>query len=95
MKKKLDSRFIFIAIFVVLSLYFLVIKAELYESKTTLMVRDLSSSSTASSLGLSLLGVGSSSQLQDSMVVQESLISLDMFLLLDKEFNLAEHYKSD
>jgi len=95
MKKKLDSRVIFIAIFVVLSLYFLVIKAELYESKTTLMVRDLSSSSTASSLGLSLLGVGSSSQLQDSMVVQESLISLDMFLLLDKEFNLAEHYKSD
>lgn len=95
MKKKLNSRVVFSVIFVLLSLYFLVIKSELYESKTTLMVRDLSSSSPASSLGLSLLGVGSSSQLQDSMVVQEYLMSLDTFLLLDKEFKLAEHYKSD
>jgi len=95
MKKKLNSKLIFIIIFLLLSLYFLVIKSVLYESRTTLMVRDLSSSSSASSLGLSLLGVGSSSQLQDSMVVQEYLMSLDIFLLLDKEFKLTEHYKSD
>ncbi|OIP52933.1 MAG: hypothetical protein AUK54_10180 [Helicobacteraceae bacterium CG2_30_36_10] len=94
-KKKLNSRVVFSAIFVLLSLYFLVIKSELYESKTTLMVRDLSSSPSTSSLGLSILGVGSSSQLQDSMVVQEYLMSLDMLLLLDKEFKLAKHYKSD
>ena len=95
MKKVLDTRSIFAIIFMLLSLYFLVIKAELYESKTALMVRDLSSSSPAASLGLSILGVGTSSQLQDSMVVQEYLLSLDMFLLLDKEFGLIEHYKSN
>lgn len=94
--KYANSKVIFLLIFVLLSLYFLVIKAELYESKTSLMVRDISSSTpSASSLGLSILGVGSSSQLQDSMVVQEYLLSLDMFLLLDKEFKLIEHYKSN
>lgn len=89
------TRLVFILLFVLAVTYTMFLKSELYESKTTLMVRDLSSSSPASSLGLSLLGVGSSSQLQDSMVVQEYLMSLDTFLLLDKEFKLAEHYKSD
>lgn len=91
----LNTKSVFSIVFVLLSLYFLVIKAELYESKTALMVRDLSSQSPADSLGLSILGAASSTQLQDSMVVQEYLLSLDMFLLLDKEFGLIEHYKSD
>ena len=89
------TRLFFILLFLLAATYILVLKSELYESKTTLMVRDLSSASPSSSLGLSLLGVGSSSQLQDSMVVQEYLMSLDTFLLLDKEFNLTGHYKSD
>ena len=89
------TRLSFLVLFLLAVTYTMIIKSELYESKTTIMVRDLSSSSTASSLGLSLLGVGSSSQLQDSMVVQEYLLSLDTFLLLDKEFHLIEHYKSD
>ncbi len=95
MKKLSINQIIFLVIFSVLSFYFLVIKAELYESKTDLIVRDLSSNSTTSSLGLSLLGMGSSSQLQDSKIVEAYLKSLDIYLLLDKKFHLTEHYKSN
>ncbi len=95
MRKILNAKVIFIVIFTLLTLYFLVIKSVLYESKTVLMVRDLSESSSTASLGLTLLGASSGSQLQDSMVVQEYLLSLDMFLLLDEKFKLINHYKSD
>lgn len=91
----LKTRLFFSVIFLLALTYTMLIKSELYESKTALIVRDLSSAPQATGLGLSLLGVGSSSQLQDSMVVQEYLMSFDAFLLLDKEFNLTEHYKSD
>ncbi|MEA3522352.1 MAG: hypothetical protein U9R50_05210 [Campylobacterota bacterium] len=91
----LKTRLFFIMLFIFVLTYTLFLKAELYESKTALIVRDLSASSPTANLGLTILGAGSSSQLQDSMVVQEYLYSLDMFLLLDKEFGLIEHYKSD
>ena len=94
LRDKLDIKVLFILVFIILNLYYLVIKEELYESKTVLMVRDLSSSAPSANLGLDILGVGSSSQLQDSMVVQEYLLSLDMFLLLDTEFSIIGHYKS-
>ena len=90
----LKSRLFFITLFIVSLTYIMFLKAELYESKTALMVRDLSSPSPSANLGLSILGVGSSSQLQDSMVVKEYLHSLDMFLRLDREFGLIKHYKS-
>ncbi len=93
-KEAFNAKIIFSLIFILLGLYYLVIKEELYESKAALVVRDLSSSSQTATLGISLLGAGSSSQLQDSMVVQEYLLSLDMFTLLDKAFNLKGHYKS-
>jgi len=91
----LKTRMFFIVLFLFAVVYTIFLKAELYESKTSLMVRDLSSSTPTASLGLSILGAGSNSQLQDSMVVQEYLLSLDMFLLLDKKFSLIKHYKSD
>ncbi|WP_297443777.1 hypothetical protein [Sulfurimonas sp.] len=89
------TRLFFLFIFLSAFTYTMFIESELYESQTTLMVRDLSSTPSASTLGLSLLGVGSSSQLQDSMVVKEYLLSLDMFKTLDKKFALIKHYKSD
>ena len=85
----------FITVFLLLNVYFLVIKSELYESSTALIVRDMGQPSSASSLGLSILGMGSSSQLQDSMIVQEYLQSLDMFKQVDEKFALSKHYKSD
>ena len=95
MKKNLSVEVLFIAIFIVLVSYYLVIKDELYESRTALVVRDLSSSTSASGIGLSLLGMGSSSQVQDSLVVEEYLLSLDVFTLLDAKFHLTDHFKSE
>jgi len=91
----LNIKALFIVLFVLLTSYYLFIKAELYESKTALIVRDLSSSSSPEGFGLSLLGMGPSSQLQDSLVVEEYLLSLDVFTLLDDRFQLSKHFKSD
>lgn len=85
----------FLSVFVCLSIYHLIIRKELYESQTALLVRDMSQSSSASSLGMSLLGIGNSSQVQDSMIAQEYLGSLDVYKLLDAKFQLTQHYKSD
>ncbi len=88
-------RAFFLTVFLLSFIYIMFIKSELYESKAAIMVRDLSQSSPVSSLGLSLLGASSGSQHQDSMVVEEYLNSLDIFLKLDKKFHLIQHYKSD
>ncbi|SFV75739.1 Capsular polysaccharide export system inner membrane protein KpsE [hydrothermal vent metagenome] len=91
----LKMRWLFFSIFIMISSYYLAIKSELYESKTAFIVKSITQPSSASSLGLSLLGVGNSSQLQDSMVVEEYLRSLDMYKEVDKQFQLSKHYKSD
>lgn len=95
MQKLSIQQRIFLILFIMLNFYFLVIKSELYESKTELIVKDLTSAPSTSSLGLSLLGVGTSSQLQDSKIVEAYLKSLDIYTLVDQEFNLTNHYKSD
>lgn len=92
---KFILRFVFVLIFLLSSIYVLFVESELYESKTALIVRDMSQTTTASTLGLSLLGMGSSSQLQDSKIVEEYLKSLDVYQLVDKKFHLTQHYKSD
>lgn len=94
MKNKLDMKSFFIGMFILLSVYFLVLKSELYESRTAVIVRDIGSSSPSANIGLSLLGAGPSTQLQDSKVVEEYLASLDLFLLTNEKFQLMEHYKS-
>ena len=91
----LKTRLFFLFLFLVLNGYYMFIKSELYESKTALIVRDMGQTSPASTLGLSLLGMGSSSQLQDSMIVEEYLQSLDMYRQVDKKFALTKHYESD
>lgn len=92
---KITTRHFFIVTFIVLASYYLLIKAELYESKAAVIVRDLSSTSSFDGFSLALLGGGTSSQLQDSMVVEEYLKSLDVFTLLDSKFQLIEHFKSE
>lgn len=94
--KTMKIKYIFLFIFIILNIYYLLIKTELYESKTALIVRDMSQSTASSSLGLSLLGLSSdSSQLQDSKIVEEYLKSLDVYKMVDEKFNLTEYYKSD
>ena len=88
-------RLFFLFVFLLANSYFIFIKSELYESSTALIVRDMGQTSPSSTLGLSLLGMGSSSQLQDSMIVQEYLRSFDMYKTVDNKFALSEHYKSN
>lgn len=93
--KKLHLNYIFLFIFVVLNIYYLLIKTELYQSKTALIVRDMSQKTASSDLGLSLLGMSDSSQLQDSKIVEKYLKSLDVYLMVDEKFNLTDYYKSN
>jgi len=92
---KVRRRLIFTVFFLLSLFYILVLKSELYESKTALIVKDMQTNTTSDTLGLSLLGVGSSSQLQDSKVVETYLKSLDVYKILDKKFHLTQYYKSD
>ena len=87
-------RLFFLFVFLSINGYYLFVKSELYESKTALIVRDMGQASPASTLGLSLLGMGNSSQLQDSMIVEEYLHSLDMYKQVDEKFALTKHYES-
>ncbi|HFU77044.1 MAG TPA: hypothetical protein ENK68_00885, partial [Epsilonproteobacteria bacterium] len=87
-------RLFFLVLFLAVTTYYLSVKSELYESKTALIVRSMAQNTPASTLGLSLLGMGNSSELQDSMIVEEYLKSLDMFKEVDAKFSLSEHYKS-
>jgi len=88
-------RLFFLVVFLAVMTYYLSIKSELYESSTALIVRSMAQSSPASTLGLSLLGMGNSSQLQDSMIVEEYLKSLDMYKEVDAKFALTKYYDSD
>jgi len=88
------TRMLFVCGFVLGVVYFMLLKVELYESKTAIIVKDLNSNANQGSLELTLLGAGTSSQFQDSKVVEEYLLSLDLFTLLDKKFSLSQHYKS-
>ncbi len=85
----------FLLLFLSTSGYFLLLKSELFESRTAVIVRDIGSSAPAGGMELAILGMGSSSQLQDSKVVEEFLRSLDLFQVLDRQFSLVTHFKSD
>jgi len=89
------TRALFLTLFFIALLYVEVIKSELYESSTAIIVKDLTKESVSPDLGLSLLGAANSSQLQDSLVVQEYINSLDMLQRIDEKFHLIAHYKSD
>lgn len=92
---RLRTRLSFVIVFLLALFYIMVMKAELYESRSALIVRDLATNTEKRAMELSFLGTGPSSQLQDSKVVEEYLQSLEVYRLLDKAFDLTEHYKSD
>ena len=95
LKQQPKQRIVFVIIFLLLNLYYLVIKSEEYQSSTALVVRSMNQPSSASKIGLSLLGIGGSSQLQDSMIVKAYLQSLDMYKEVDEKFHLTKYYESD
>lgn len=95
MKKINATRLIYATVFIIVTTYMLLIRTELFESHTALLVEELDASAPTAGLGLALLGAGPSSQLQDSKVVEEYLHSTDMLIKLDKKFNLISEFKSD
>lgn len=93
--KKFIAKVVFLLFLFISLFYVLCIKSELYESKSSLIVKDMQTGTTTDTLGLSLLGIGSSSQLQDSKIVEAYLQSPDLYQVLDYQFNLTRYYKSD
>lgn len=87
-------RILFFTLFLFVTGYYMLIKSELYESNASIVVKDLNDKSV-SALGLSLLGASTSSQMQDSMILEDYLLSPDVLALLNKQFDLESYYHSD
>ena len=69
------------------------LKTEKYESKMTIIIKDLSQEQSVSPFGALLLSSASNSQ-QDARLLEVYMKSNDMYELLDKEFNLTSYYSS-
>ena len=86
--------FIFIPLIVVL-VYLTEIVKEKYASNASFLVKDLSSGSSPNINAMGLLGLGTSSEMQDSKIIEDYFLSLDVLKLIDEEFNLETHYRSE
>jgi len=86
-------RLLFIILFFYLLYYIFFIETEKYSSQSTIIIKDLSSKQSVSPLGSLLLPSGSES-MSDAKLLEVYIKSLDMFKILDKEFNLTAYYKS-
>lgn len=87
-------KFIFVFLFLSTAYYILYVETEKYESQSVVMIKDLSQGQVPSSLGSLLVGGGSAS-MADAKLLEVYINSLDMFTLLDKEFNLTAYYQSE
>lgn len=85
---------IFFIPFMILSMYVLFIQTELFQSSSTVMVKDLKSTPASTDLMTALLP-STSSSMQDSMILEKYIQSEEMFRKVDRVFNLKEHYMSD
>ncbi len=84
---------VFFILFISLAIYILFIKSELYESSSSVVIKNLESKQ--SDLGLSLFVSGTTSSMQDSKIVETYLSSFDELQKLDKIFGLKKHYSSE
>lgn len=93
LNKKLLNKLLLVSI-VITTIYISSIESILYKSTTTILIKD--SNDKGISLGLlSGLGAPSGSSMQDSLVLQNYLESLEVFKKIDKEFNMKELFLSD
>ena len=89
-------KILFLSLFVSSVYYIFYIETERYESQSIIMIKDLSKEQSTSSLGSLLLPVGAGSEsMVDAKLLEVYIKSLDMFSVLDKEFNLTAYYKSE
>ena len=87
------KRILFLFLLIVGSVYILFLKTELYESNTSVIIKDLSNKS-ASFEGFSFL-LPSNSATQDAYTIQTYLSSYDELKRLDEKYHLKSHYMSD
>ena len=85
-------KLLFLALFFYILYYISFIQTEKYESKSIIMVKDLSKEQTSSPLGSLLMAGAGSESMSDAMLLSVYIKSSDMFNLLDKEFNLTAYY---
>ncbi len=91
--KKTRFMFLFLLPFLLLSSYVLFVQTELYQSSSTVLIKDLKPSATPSDF-LSALVPNSSSNMQDSKLIEKFIYSTEMFNKIDEKFALKEHYLS-
>ena len=75
--------------------YIFFIETEKFESKSVIMIKDLSSGQTVSPLGSLLSGGLDNKTLQDAKLLEVYIKSGEMYAFIDKEFNLTSYYQSD
>jgi len=92
-KKIRFKEIFFIFSFILISVYILFIKSELYESTSTIVIKNLSNK-TANFGSFSFL-MPTTSTSQDAYIIQSYLESYDELNNLDKKFDLYNYYKSD
>lgn len=84
----------YLLLFVLSVFYILFIQSKLYLSNASVIIRDINAK-PAVGFDLSVLGAGTSSQMQDSKVLEAYLNSYDVLEQLDDSFHLNDYYHSD
>jgi capsular polysaccharide transport system permease protein len=74
--------------------YVLLIQSELYRSSSSIIIKDINSNQV-SEFDLSLFGVNSTSQMQDSKVIETYLSSHELLEKINDKFSLRKHYESN
>jgi capsular polysaccharide transport system permease protein len=95
MKLLKNVRFLFIFLFPFLGLsgYVVFLQTELYESKTTVLIKDVKAGQSQADM-LSAMMPTTSSNMQDSKLIEKYIYSIEMFEQINQEFALKVHYMS-
>ena len=93
MKLLKNIRFLFIFLFPFLgfSYYIIFLQTELYESKTTVLIKDVKAGKSQADM-LSAMIPTASSNMQDSKLIEKYIYSVEMFEQVDETFSLKMHY---
>ncbi len=86
-------RLLFVAIFFVIANYIVYVESERYESISITLLKDLSKKQEMD-LGTMLMGQ-TSSTMQDSKILELYMRSNEMYMHLDKIYDLSQYYTSD
>jgi capsular polysaccharide transport system permease protein len=96
MKLLKNVRFLFIFLFPFLGLsgYVVFLQTELYESKTTVLIKDVKAGQSQADM-LSAMMPTTSSNMQDSKLIEKYIYSIEMFEQINQKFALKVHYMSN